>query len=465
MPSNSLRRDLLLRLTGPLLAVVAVAGASAWWLAQSFSQRALDQWLYDSAITLARQVRIVAGKPRLDVTGPAIEMFEVDVADRIFYEVSTASGARIMANAVVPPPAELPDIATGPAYYDTTVLGSPVRAIAVRVAGAGEETVVVKVAETRNKRDSLAREVLIATLAIVAMLFAAAFTLVATGIGRSLSVLQPIVQQVRGSRRAFAPLPEGGEVPSEIRPLVKTINALMREISDEHAGRQRFVADAAHQLRTPIAALRVQIDIAAREQDPPRRQAALADALALLSRSSHLIHRLLTLSRVDQAAEDSVPRAKVDLDRLAREEVEAWIDRALARGIDLGYANPGGPVVVAGHEDLLREALANLIDNALAYAGAGGPVTVGVAAGPPPRFFVEDAGPGIPEAERERVRRRFYRIPGTPGEGCGLGLAIVDEIARIHGARFRILSRGEGPGTLAVVEFEGAGASARAPGG
>ena len=452
MPSNSLRRDLLARLMGPLVAVVLVAGASAWGLAQHFSQRALDQWLYDSAVTLAKQVRFVAGKARLDIPGPAIEMFEVDIADQVFYDVSTAAGARVMANAAVPSPPEVSDAVLEPVYYDTAVLGLQVRAIALRVQGSGGEAVLVKVAETRNKRDSLANEVLVATLAIVAMLVVASVALVSTGIGRSLASLEPIVQRVRGGRRGFAALPEGREVPSEVRPLVRTINALMREISEEHVARQRFVADAAHQLRTPLAALRVQLDLALREEDPARHQKAVADASAVLSRTSHLIHRLLTLSRVDQAAEDNTPMERVDLDHLAREEVESWIDRALARGIDLGYDNPGQPVVVPGREALLHEALSNLVDNALAHAGAGGPITVGVS-DRPVRLFVEDGGPGIPEGERERVRSRFYRIPGTPGEGCGLGLAIVDEIARIHGARLLIVSREGGPGVRVVLEF------------
>jgi len=327
-----------------------------------------------------------------------------------------------------------------------------VRAIELRVPGAGHDPVVVKVAETRNKRDSLANEILVATLAIVAVLVASSIVLVSSGIGQSLSSLEPIVRKVRSGRRAFAALPEGPEVPSEVRPLVHAINALLGELSEEHASRQRFVADAAHQLRTPLASLRVQLDLALREKDPERLHKAVADAASVLSRTSHLIHRLLTLSRVDQEATDRSPLESVDLDRLAREEVESWIDRALARGIDLGYENPGAAVVARGREALLHEALSNLIDNALAYAGSGGPVTVGVRSAPP-QIFVEDSGPGIPEGERERVLSRFYRIPGTPGEGCGLGLAIVDEIARIHGARLRILARDDGPGTRVVLEF------------
>ena len=449
---NSLRRQLLTRLMAPLLAVVVVAGASAWGLAQHFSQSVLDQWLYDSAMTLAKQVRFAGGEVHIDLPGPAIAMFELDIADQIFYEVVTASGTRVTANATLPPPPVASEGVLTPVYYDAHVLGRQVRAIAVRVPVAGENAVVVKVAETRNKRDSLAGEVLVAALAIVAMLVAASVALVYTGIGQSLEVLEPIVQRVRGARRAFAALPEGPDVPSEVRPLVHTINELLREVSEEHATRQRFVADAAHQLRTPLATLRVQLELALREKDPDLQRKALADAVAVLSRTSHLIHRLLTLSRVDQEAEGAIPLEDVDLDQLAREEVESWVDRAVARGVDLGYENPGHAVIVRGREALLREALANLVENALAYAGSGGPVTVGVGARPP-LLFVEDSGPGIAEGERERVRSRFYRIPGTPGEGCGLGLAIVDEIARIHGARLLIGPRAEGPGVRVGLEF------------
>jgi two-component system, OmpR family, sensor histidine kinase TctE len=452
MPSNSLRRDLLVRLTGPLVAVVLVSGACAWGLAKHFSQRVLDQWLYDSAVTLAKQVRFVKGVPRIDIHGSAIEMFEVDVADQIFYEVATSTGERILSNTALPTPPASSGGLSDPVYYDATIQGKLVRAIELRVPGAGHDPVVVKVAETRNKRDSLANEILVATLAIVAVLVASSIVLVSSGIGQSLSSLEPIVRKVRSGRRAFAALPEGPEVPSEVRPLVHAINALLGELSEEHASRQRFVADAAHQLRTPLASLRVQLDLALREKDPERLHKAVADAASVLSRTSHLIHRLLTLSRVDQEATDRSPLESVDLDRLAREEVESWIDRALARGIDLGYENPGAAVVARGREALLHEALSNLIDNALAYAGSGGPVTVGVRSAPP-QIFVEDSGPGIPEGERERVLSRFYRIPGTPGEGCGLGLAIVDEIARIHGARLRILARDDGPGTRVVLEF------------
>jgi two-component system sensor histidine kinase TctE len=329
-----------------------------------------------------------------------------------------------------------------------------VRAIALRAAAGGGELVTVKFAETRNKRASLASEILVATLAIVAILAGSSIVLLAQSVGRSLSTLEPVVRGVRGGKRAFTAIPEGAEVPSEVRPLVRAVNALLADLAEEHSARQRFIADAAHQLRTPLAVLRLQVDLALREADPERRQAALANAAAVLSRTSNVVGRLLTLSRVDQESGEAAALEGVDLGRLAREEVEAWVDRAVARGIDLGWEAPRGPVTVRGKEVLLREALSNLVDNALVH-GDGAPVTVGVA-DDPPSVFVEDAGPGIPEAERERVLGRFYRIAGSKGDGCGLGLPIVDEVARIHGARLRIGAR-KGGGSRVALEFPRAG--------
>jgi two-component system sensor histidine kinase TctE len=457
MKPASLRRTLLVRLMGPLVAVVLVSGASAFGLAQYFSRNVLDQWLYDSAVTLASQVRFVAGTARLDIPGSAIEMFEVDLTDRIFYDVSSPKGGRILSNAVLPaiPDGELAPMK--PHYYDGGVQGIPVRVIALLVTSPEGEPVLVKVAETRRKREALANEIVVATLLIVLVLVATSVVLIWRGIGGSLASLEDIVRDVRRTyRNALAPLPRGGNVPQEVHPLLDAIDDLIAELAGQHAARQRFIADAAHQLRTPLASVRVQLDLALREKDPERRQQELANASAVLSRTGHLIHRLLTLARVDQDAAEGIALDQVDLDGLARDEVERWIDRAIARSVDLGYDGPGKPVIVQGKDAWLREALANLLDNALLYGAAGGRVTV-VVRGDPPEFFVEDHGRGIPESERARVPDRFYRIPGTPGEGCGLGLAIVDEVAKRHGASFLLTAGAVGTGLRAGIRFPAAG--------
>jgi two-component system sensor histidine kinase TctE len=454
----SLRRALLVRLGVPLVAVMLLAAASSYGLAQYYSQHVLDQWLYDSAVTLAKQVRVVAGRAELDIPGRAIEMFELDVTDRVYYEVNSAKQGRIFSNATLPAPREMPETGT-PLYYDGAVEGQPVRVIAIAVEGSEGDPVLVKVAETRRKRDMLARSILLSTLLLLAALVLTALVLIWLGIGGGLESLERIVREVRSRPGSLlAPIPRSPDVPKEVHPLIDAINDLLAELGEEHAGRQRFIADAAHQLRTPLASLKVQLDLALREQDPERHQKALANALGVLSRTSHLISRLLALARADQAG-DNDPLAPVDLQALAREEVEAWVDRAIDRRVDLGYDGPAGPVMVEGRAVLLREAVSNLIDNAIAYGGSPGRVTVSVREHPP-EVAVEDEGPGIAPSERERVLDRFYRTPGTRGEGAGLGLAIVEEIARRHRAQVAIEDRAGGRGVRIVLRFPPRGETA-----
>jgi two-component system sensor histidine kinase TctE len=233
-------------------------------------------------------------------------------------------------------------------------------------------------------------------------------------------------------------------------PLVDEINRLIVDLAAAHRLNQRFTADAAHQLRTPLTTLRVQLDMARRERDPERHGKALDEAVGALTRMSHLLHQLLTLAKADHA--DTEGRVSVDLGQIARQEVERHFDDAAARGIDLGYAGPPQPASVPGRADLLREAVSNLVENALQYGAAGRRVTVGVTANPP-EIYVEDLGPGIPREELSKVRDRFYRIPGSTGDGCGLGLSIVDEIARRSNATLVLQAGSSGAGLHARLIF------------
>ncbi|MEW5888900.1 MAG: sensor histidine kinase N-terminal domain-containing protein [Pseudomonadota bacterium] len=439
----------------PLLVLVVASGAAAYGLASHFSRQVLDQWLYDSAISLAKQVRWVGGRASIDLPSPALEIFEWDAADRLFYEVTSQERGLIFSNALLAPPpyAPTPESAQ-PVYYDSEVAATPVRALAIALALPQGDTITVKVAETRHKRDLLAREVLVATLGVSLLMVAVCAGLVWYGIGSGMSALEVAVRdiRIRHGKTPLAPTPGDWPVPDEVRPLVDEINELIDELGAAHRSQERFVMDAAHQLRMPLAALRVQLEFAQRERDPERHARAIDNATEVLARTSHLLHQLLTLAKVDENRADTLGLEPTDIDRIAREEVERRVDDALAQGIDLGYAGVGRAVWVNGKDALLREALANLLDNALAYGAAGGQVTVGVC-DDPLEIYVEDHGPGIAPAERARVRDRFYRVPGTPGDGCGLGLSIVDEIARRHGAVLSLEQRVGGTGLRARLLF------------
>jgi two-component system sensor histidine kinase TctE len=267
-----------------------------------------------------------------------------------------------------------------------------------------------------------------------------------------LKPLRAVRDQIESrSPRDLRPL-DASDVPFEVRPLVDTLNVLFDLLRETAHAQRQFVADAAHQLRTPIAGLTGHLELLVREPTaaPIRdRLEALHDGMARLS---HSANQLLALARTDPSAGLADTLETVDLAALIARVIESNLDRASASRHDLGAETR--PAAVEGSARLLEDLLGNLIDNALSYTPAGSRVTArcAIAAGKP-FLEVEDDGPGIPAAQRAQVRRRFYRIPGTQGRGCGLGLAIVDEIAHLHHARLHLAEGAGGRGTLARVEF------------
>ena len=236
----------------------------------------------------------------------------------------------------------------------------------------------------------------------------------------------------------LAPLEPAQEAPRELWPAVEAYNALLQRLDAMQAAQRRFVSNAAHQLRTPLAAMQVELESSLRQQDPQAQQLALSGTLAGLARLQHLVNQLLMLSRSEDPQGSALPLQPLDLAALARGVVERYADRALAAGVDLGYDGPDDGVQVQGDPQLLREALGNLLDNALRYGAVPGVITLGLqrdAEGV--QVWVDDDGTGIAEAERARVTERFYRA-SSEGDGCGLGLAIVAEIAQRHGATLMI---------------------------
>jgi two-component system sensor histidine kinase TctE len=241
-------------------------------------------------------------------------------------------------------------------------------------------------------------------------------------------------------------------VPREISPVVVTLNRLFATLRAAGQSQQQFIANTAHQLRTPITGMQAQLDLLAAEPkaEPVKdRLLTLQESIRQLARAAN---QLLTLARADPAANIAIKNQPVDLNTLVGEVVAKFFDRALQSDIDLGVELQ--PVSIVADPSLLDDLLSNLVDNALKYTPAGGSVTVraGIEHGRP-FLSVEDSGPGIPEAERQRVRQRFYRLPNSPGHGSGLGLAIVDEIARLYGAAVTIGSGVNGRGTRVLLQF------------
>jgi two-component system, OmpR family, sensor histidine kinase TctE len=456
--SASIRRDLLSWLMGPLLLLVLLSGAAAYGLTRHFTQTVLDQWLYDSAISLANRVKWENERTLVDLPAGAREILEWDIVDLVYYEVVSEGGWRIDGNGELPdPPVPMGQSAGEAVFYNGNVGGEGVRLLAVPLLMPGGEKVLVKVAETRRKRDALSNQVLWISLALSIGLMAGSAALIWYGIGSGMNSMENAVRQVR-RLHADAPLsriPMDQGLPREVLPLVEEINTQVENLSAVHRLNQRFIADAAHQLRTPLAKLRLQIELAGIEKEPEAHARALNDAIVVIERTSHVVHQLLTLAKVDESGGDVQGTSQTDIALVAREEVERRVDEALGLGVDLGYAGPFKPVIVQGRDALLREAVSNLLDNALRYAASGRQVTVGVQT-TRPELFVEDKGPGIPQPERTRACDRFYRLPGSSGDGCGLGLAIVREIARRHHASLVLEGGPDGVGLRARMIFPNA---------
>ena len=282
------------------------------------------------------------------------------------------------------------------------------------------------------------------------------------GVSRGLRPLRSLSKQVtRRSASDLAPLPLE-QVPHEVVPVVAAVNDLLVRLRDTLAAQDRFIADASHALRTPLAVLRSEADLALRLQDPEALRSAVGSLRDHVHATSHLASQLLTLARVSRRGEQ-VPAAWFDLAAAARDTCAGLVPSALERGADLGYAGEGA-LQVMGREQELREAIGNLVDNALRYGHRDVLITVSVQRdGPQAVLAVEDDGPGIAPGERERVLEPFYRPTGSPGDGSGLGLAIVKEIAIGHGAPLRLGPGSGGIGLRVELRLSAIGSNRPAP--
>ena len=382
-------------------------------------------------------------------------MLEIDDLDHVYYEVRAASGDFVAGRKGLPQPVVTAD--RRPQYYNGVHAEQNLRLVALRVSyDPDDEDALgqVIVGETLIKRRALAQDILSAValtqLALIAMVSLAVYL----GVGHGLLPLGRLRQQIESrSYRDLAPLSES-ETPREVRPVVHAINELMERLQRAIASQQRFVADAAHQLRTPLAGLKMHAELALRENTITGMRERIVALTQATDRSARLEHQLLSLARAEPESCGTQVLTTVELGKLARETATEWVPRALERDIDLGFNAAEAPLEVQGNAVLLREALANLIDNAIRYGRAGGRITVGVERTPDAAVLtVEDDGAGIAPEDRERVFERFQRLADASIEGCGLGLAIVREIAQMHDATAVIESGGAGAGTRVSIHI------------
>lgn len=446
---RSIRRLLLGWLLIPIAAVFVASAFAAYRTALVIASDAYDRSLVNPALAIAERLRPAEDGVELDMLPVTLDALRVDATDRVFFSVSV-HGTHIAGVGRLPLPPDVPE-GGAPAFYDARVGDARVRVAAIAVP-IGEVPVVVQVAETVVKRDRLVRRVLLSNALPELAFLVVALAVVWFGVARGLAPLDQLRAELAArSHRDLRPVPEG-HAPEEVRPLLKELNKLLARVAESIDAQQRFVANAAHQLRTPLAALQAQVEAARRQAMPPELAPTLDQLLAATRRAAHLARQLLTLAAVDPAAERPFNPEPLDLAQVLQPGVAEWVARADARGIDLGFELEPAPI--AGELLLLQDLAANLLDNALTYSGAGAEVTLRTGRRGNTAFLeVEDNGPGIPESEREQVFQRFHRVKGSPGQGSGLGLAIVREIAHRHGASVAIGTPPAGRGTVVTIVF------------
>jgi len=423
-----------------------VLGAvGAYFLSLEPASEAYDQALVDVGIALGERIRSSGDGYAFDLPGAAEQVLRTDKYDAIFYQLRRPDGSTLAGDPDLPAPPRSAEPEDGIIAYDAEYRGQPIRVIALLVP-CGGEICTVQVAETTNKRDNLARSIVLSSLVPALAIAAATLLIVWIGVKRGLAPLEDLSAEIRArSARDLRPI-DPGHAPQEARPLVGALNQLFHQVDESSTSQQRFLANAAHQLRTPLAGLQAHTEIALAQGVPEAQRAQLEQIHRATIRTARLASQLLALARVEPGGARVDVAAPVNLRAVVEDAADEWVHRALAREIDLGFEL--ADATAQGDALLLREALSNLIHNALEYTPAGGRVTVrtGVRGeGGNARAFleVEDDGPGIPPAERARVLERFYRVPGTVGTGSGLGLAIVREIALAHRAELDI-GAGEG---------------------
>jgi len=454
-------RKQLLFLFVPLLGCVAIASTViSFYLVQNFSEEYFDWDLVNSADSVVGRMRVQGEKVVVDLPASAQAILKKDDSDKFYFSVIDQTRGVIAGDKILPSPAtQLEE--DKPRIRTEKIAGETVRLIEVKVPVPSEsssefkKTVIVQVAETMNSRRQFQKKMLLSVAfpQLIAMILG--LSAVWYGIVKLLNPLKDLQGQLaKRSQADLSPL-AGEGAPEEVYPLVKAINSLFERSSEELKAQQRFLASAAHQLRTPLAGLKTYSSIGNEMTEASELKHVVLELDQGIDRASRMVNQLLALARTDVGERNKLASAsQLDLNFLVSDVVSELIDQAIRRGLKLTYEGSDTPALITGEQTGLRHLVSNLIENAIFYTPQSGSIIVRVKGGEHVTLSVADTGPGIPISEQEKVFERFYRILGTNGNGSGLGLAIVKDVANAHNAKVSIKSgKSETPGTEISVEF------------
>ncbi|WP_374349846.1 sensor histidine kinase [Chitinimonas sp.] len=455
----SLRGALTRRLLVALMVLGSGGAVVTYLLTSSYANLAYDRALLDTAVSLAQQISLSEGKVRLDLPPQAKSLLEADQSDKVVYRATDLNSGRVLdQNANLGDLAALSGRVDQPSYRDAHSEMGTLRVVALQQVLSNGDRVLIEVGETLHKRNLLKQEIVIGLAVLVLAMVTLTVGLVWHGTANALAPLEALeLEAASRSLDNLAPLSPGG-APREVRGLIDAINRLMERLAASIGLQQRFTANVAHQLRTPLAGLRLQAQLALKTDEPAAQREALLAIERDAARTSHIVDQLLSLAKAE--VDGGRARETLDLGELGLGVVSRYVRKALDRHIDLGFEGVHRGVLVSGYPALLEELLANLVDNAILYTQCSGKVTVRVLASERVcELQVVDNGPGIAEEERQQVFQRFFRADTSAREGAGLGLAIVHEIAERHRARVLIETGEQARGCRFRVLFDQASAA------
>lgn len=444
---GSVRRRLLATLLGGVMLVWLTAAAVTAWETRAEMQELLDAHLAQSASLLSAQIGHEFDEVELEHAQP-LHKYARNVAFQIW-----AQGQTLLLHSADAPQVKLSETEEG--YSDATVNGRNWRVFSHWDA---RHEYLVQVGEAADAREHLAGEILKKLVQPLLVALPLLGLLVWFAVGASLKPLDRIGAAIaRREPKYLAPIE--GEVPQEIAPMVQRLNSLLERVQSSLEGERRFTSDAAHELRTPLAALKTQLQVAQGATESGERERAIGNAIAAGDRATRLVEQLLTLARLEHDAWQTQGES-IDLHQLAANALAEAAPAAAEKHIRLSLEGEPG-LKIQGHAGLLAILLRNLLDNALRYSPPQTEVSVRVARTAQGAMLqVQDQGPGIPAAERENVLRRFHRLEGSETAGSGLGLSIAARIAQLHQAQLELTETDEGRGLRVVVAFTAAGAKA-----
>lgn len=444
----SLRHQLVNWLFTPLFLLLLFSTVTGYMAAVNLSNKPYDLVLLERAKLLASRYVLHVEGASANKIGPTFSEDEHSFR----YSVHDEWGRKLASSGKLPSPRPADYNQTQPRLRDTQFQGEKLRLVTLQVTRSSGEMMLVQAAEPVEARLILGRSIL-GNIVIPQLIFIViAGIAVWIGLKRGFEPLDRLRREVAARpRNDLRPLDET-RAPGEVRPLIQEVNALIARLQTLMDAQRRFIADAAHQLRTPFAGLKAQAELAKREEVAEPVRDALERICVSAQRCSHLVTQLLTLARNEPEARQNAAMEMLDLHRISQEIAAHWAPEALHKNIDLGFEAQDRQCPVKGDEAGLRDLIDNLIDNAIRYTPTGGRITVRTGYSEASWMEVEDSGAGIPTDQRELVFERFHRIPGNSQPGSGLGLAIVQEVANRHGARVEIQTGHEG-GALFRVQF------------